>query len=366
MTPGWLDRWVQTDARRSRRGHRQSPRPLSTAARAQPRPARPGGRRRTRRLGGQPALLVAAVVAAAGVVLAVGLRLLDGDGKSPLLPPLSADRDIATRASITPRAHLFGDTVRARLHVVVDRRRIDPDDLRLSARFDPYERRDRRDFGRLTYIRYTIGLRCLARACLRLPARSVIALRPARIHYQAVETGKGERVVRVPWPRTSVASRAIASIDVIEEIGQLAGELVWRADLSDLPAASYRVPAGLIQGGLAATSFALFLVGGAVGARELRRRRPQPVAPRPRLRRLPPLEHALVALEHAQAHGEAREQRKALESLSRELAASGLDELAATAKHLAWSADAPAPEPTASLLATVRELIEEQRDAQPA
>ena len=73
--------------------------------------------------------------------------------------------------------------------------------------------------------------------------------------------------------------------------------------------------------------------------------------------KLTPLERAIAVLERAQKQGIEREQRLALDRLARELRTGGQHELAGTARELAWTADVPGPDRTATLSEQVRAVI---------
>jgi hypothetical protein len=77
-----------------------------------------------------------------------------------------------------------------------------------------------------------------------------------------------------------------------------------------------------------------------------------------RTRRIPahltPIERALVLAEHAAAHGEVDESRKALERLAEELRKRQAGAQADDAERLAWSESGPSPETVAELATSVR------------
>ena len=83
------------------------------------------------------------------VILPVALLAgCSGDGDQAAPPP---GRALALSTALTPKAHLFGEVVQARLDVIVDRKRLDPDRIRPTLDFLPYRiqggvRRSRDDF----------------------------------------------------------------------------------------------------------------------------------------------------------------------------------------------------------------------------
>jgi hypothetical protein len=138
----------------------------------------------------------------------------------------------------------------------------------------------------------------------------------------------------------------------------------WRADLTSLPAATYRLAPGvlvaLLLGG--AVLAALAAVGLAYVAWP--RRAPPPPEPEPELPPEPvlsPLEQALALLEESVRSDGAAEQRRALELVAEELelAEWGDRDLARTARALAWSEGVPPVDQTNRLAARVRSALPE-------
>ncbi len=95
--------------------------------------------------------LLLALVAASLLVLFGGCG---GDESEPAPPP---GRSFATSRSLTPTAHLFGDVVEARLDVIVDRERFDPDSVRATLDFLPYRIQSRGQTLRATTSRTSRG-----------------------------------------------------------------------------------------------------------------------------------------------------------------------------------------------------------------
>src|SRR5438132_12439622 len=118
------------------------------------------------RLLGALALAALAGAVALAVVLAGGRSSGSGQRSGADTRPA-----VRAQASVSPTAFLFGDTVRARVQVLVDRRRVDPRDVKVDARFSPYSlvagpTRDVRSAGPVTLVTYTVALRCLGVACV--------------------------------------------------------------------------------------------------------------------------------------------------------------------------------------------------------
>jgi hypothetical protein len=167
------------------------------------------------------ALLGGAALAAAGVVAGIVLLALavshGGNGGSQLPNGVP----IAVQGTIAPTVAFFGDAIQARLDVAVDRRKAGPDRVRIATDFRPFERlatqRTRRHAGRITYIRQTYTIRCLARQCLQvLPSvaaaaggaqvsgRRATLFRPARVYVTGRSTVSP---LLVQWPTVETLTR---------------------------------------------------------------------------------------------------------------------------------------------------------------
>lgn len=296
--------------------------------------------------------MVGAALRAGGLALVLLLLASAPAAGEPPRPPA-----IGVNPSLSPRVSLFADELVARVEVIVDRRQLDPDRVRLQARYAPYQpvgrvTVSRRDAGRLTKLRYTARLRCLTNACAPATARRRIALRPARVVY-ALPDG-AERSLSFRWPRLLVGSRLDAA-DVARN------REPWRADLYGLPGVSYRVPPLAARVGLLAAA-ALLLAAAALIALWTLGVRALPIRRRAAPQAQAPLERALELVERARLRGGAGHRRKALELLALELARHGEAHLAEDARELAWSQAAPEPEPTGALALRVRRALATARN----
>lgn len=316
--------------------------------------------------------LVAAIVA---VLLVVTLSGHEQPSTAGSLPPGQA---LSATWSLFPRTHLFGDTVHVRVDATVDRRRVDPNLLRLETHFKPYKRigplsRTRRDVGHYTQVVYRMDLRCVDPAC----AAGVGAIR--RIHVEAarlVYRGKSQRGPVAPiaheWPVMLAFSRLdpadlAARARGVTPFGQNPNKVAkqplppWRVD-SELAPVSYSLRPNSV--------FWVAIVGALllVGAAGLLLRPYLPELTFLRRRREPgPLEQALAVVESACASGLEERERKALELLGSELARGGETKLAESARALAWSQpDPPEPALTTALAVDVRELIERRSNGHGA
>lgn len=273
---------------------------------------------------------------AALAALAVVLAGCAGGGDEQLMPP---GRTLAASADVLPRTSLFGDTLIARVVVSLDRRRVDPDDLELRARFGPYERIgdvqvERQDVGSQTQLVYTMRLRCVQFRCLPRggslggESRTQFRFPPARI---------GSLTVR--WPPVEVASRINPS-----ELQAFR----YRATVAPLPKASARVaPRTLAMASLVSAALLALLAFATLGRAVVRawRRRPE--------LDLPPVERALLFLQWTR---DGEDRRRALELLAEALDDEEQGELARAARKLAWSDAPPSAEAASELANRVREV----------
>lgn len=301
------------------------------------------------------ALLALAVVP---VVLLAGCSE-DSDQAAP--PP---GRAIATSRALTPTAHLFGDFVRVRFDVIVDREKLDPDGVTAKLDFLPYRiqagvTRSREDFSHFTRLRWEATLRCVTIACVPSRLDSVLGdqegrgerrtyrFKPARVTYENPQNGKVSTLRVVSWPPLDAISRLSPDEEPIPAYASLGPGGEFSATLVPVAEPSYRVPAWLLGGALVLAAIALLAFPATLVAREVRRRRPQEVSgPGPTS-----LELALLRVERARDGGSAEEQREALEALAFELDGDGR---AARVRALAWRPQPPAADETTTLLADLR------------
>ena len=254
---------------------------------------------------------------------------------------------------LEPEQHLFGDAIRARLELVVDADRVDPDTLEVGANFDPYKvlrpvRRTRSDTGSITRIRYDYLLGCLTAACLPKGSGRV-EIGGTAVNYTRRGSSQADAAT-IEWPPIRAAGRI--SPDELEQAS-------LRAELRDLPEPTYRVSPRAVE--LVALLIAvLFAAAAAVlvlrllpldrlavwfGARRVDRRTP--------------LEQALALVRESSESGTAEEERRALERLAVELRRARNPELAHDASRLAWSQARPVETGVDSLSDGVERAISE-------
>jgi hypothetical protein len=314
------------------------------------------------------------VRAAASFIAGVGLLVAGCGGGGREVPALPTGQFMAVEQSLTPPVQLFAEPVVARVDVLVDGERFDPDRVRVAGFFQPYELdgevvRERRDQGRYTHLRYEFTLRCLVWECLphtedpgatpvsvaggveRPPPpggardRKVHKLRAARVLYDDPQEGT-QRVRNVTWPEVVSVSRLNFSDYDVSVLG-----FPFEASVTPLPEASYRFPPTLVGIGLLVAALALLALPTGLVVSAFRRK-PAPVVDEEEPE-LPPLERALRLVEWA-CEGDAEERREALEALAGELDTEDAV-LAGEARRLAWSRELPSPDAAADLVRRVRE-----------
>jgi hypothetical protein len=294
------------------------------------------------------AVVLAALIVAGGVVAGVVLTTAPG-APTPALPATG----ILVRGSIAPRDTLFGDTVYARIDVLYDPRRIARASLAVEHGVSPYQIQGgpeikRGRVGSARRVTYILRTTCFDHACLPpnplSDGREEFPLPGISINYRRVHGG--EDTIAVPLPTVEVASRLkpheAATLNAPPHPPVRAGSI-------PLPV-RYGVSPTLLVALLLAGSAVLFAAAGLLtvrfGPRFRRRARP-----------LTPLERALQLVERSRTAGVVREQRKALELLAYELGRSGEDDLALSARVLAWSEPGPHADATTALAGQVRETM---------
>lgn len=273
---------------------------------------------------------------AAGAVLLAGLAgVLAWQSWDSSAGPVLGEEPIAGTALLEPEQHLFGDAVRARLELILDRNRIDPDSVEVGANFQPYRalrpvEQTRTDSGPITKLRFDYLVGCLTAACLPKGGGRV-ELGGAAIEYR-LQGDAVPQTATVEWPPLRAAGR----IDP-DRLAQAA----LRAELRDLAPPSYRLSPKTVE--LVVLLLAvLFAAGAAILAiRFLPLDRIAAWLGARRADRRSPLERALALVREAAAGGRPEEGRRALERLAHELRATSNPDLASDASKLAWSRGVP-------------------------
>lgn len=305
------------------------------------------------------ALAAVALVSAAVVVVLAWNGGDAAEGASPAVSP-----DVQAQGSLSPRIALFGDTIKARVDVTLDRSLYDVGSVRVATTLAPWEivgkaERARRDVGATTHLSTTFVLRCLTDACTPVRAASPLDFLAARVTYRELGDESARREsIEVDWPQLVAYSRIIPAESEVSTSG---ATISWRADVASLPGVSYRAAPGVVL--LLLLSGGIGLAGAGFGLAYLAwpRRKPAPPpepAPEP-LPSLTPLEQALVVLEESARSDGAGEQRRALELVAEELEKWGDADLSGSARMLAWSPDVPGVEQTTALAARVRAELDQ-------
>ena len=309
------------------------------------------------------------------VLLAAALASLGAGCGGSETRPLPQGRAMAASWSIAPVVALFGEPVEARVDVLVDREQLDPERIAFEPDFTPFEvvgdpSVSRRDLGGFTQLQYEWTLRCITLGCIKLVnggpqpiqpggipppvtgqggfgERKTVRLKPVPISYED-EDGKTRVLRRVAWPDVQSISRLNLADTSTTGIG-----FPFRASVTPLPAATFRISPWLLGPLLLAVAVALIVFAGVVFWRVLRRE-PAPVVEETGPE-LTPLERALQLVEWSCGQANGTDRRKALEVLASELATDGRPDLVDDARGLAWSHAPPSPEAAGRIVTRVRE-----------
>jgi hypothetical protein len=294
------------------------------------------------------AALAAAVVLVLALVAALAWRAWDTAEEGSLAEPISVN------GTIGPPQHMFGDPIRARLEVVLDAERVNPDSVKVRANFTPYRplqppTQTRSSAGSITRLRFDYRLACLTYRCVPLRGQKRFELKNAAVEYNT-RSGGSVRTEEIDWPTLTVS-------------GRIAPNRFWeaqtRAEFRELAPPTYSVRPGLI----AAVALPLAVIFGAAALVLILRLLPLArIAERLGLKtvdRRTPLERALAQVRETSTPDRAEEGRRALERLAHELRRARNPELAGTATELAWSRQFPADGRLTRLSGEVERLISE-------
>jgi hypothetical protein len=319
--------------------------------------------------------LLALLVAALALV-AAGCA---GDDEVAALPE---GKFIAASQTMSPKVALFAEPVTARVDVLVDRERFDPDRIEIGANFKPYERdgeirRTRRDQGQYTHLRFEYTLRCLVYECLPevgggppqvqpggIPPpvtsqgggfgeRKTVSLPAASVVYDDPEKGK-QPVTNVSWPVAQIVSRLNFGDTQVTGIG-----FPFEASTTPLTEPTYRLSPGVLAAGLIGLALLLLALPVALIVRALRKEDGIVEEAEPELS---PLEKALRLVEWSRDQS-LEERREALEALAFELDEPE-PELAREARRIAWTPPEPDPEAMGLLVEAVRAALPAESEAE--
>lgn len=281
-----------------------------------------------------------------------GLLSADAAAIPPVVGYGPPDTDpISGTGFIHPQNHMFGDTIRARIQLIVERNRVNPASLDVDADFAPYRLLEpaevtRTDVGKKTWLVYDYVLACVTKRCVR-PGAGHLELAQAEINYKQRGVANA-KAYTIAWPRL----RVVARIDPTRlEFAEP------RAEARSLPAVSYRISPRTLSIVAAALAVVFALAAVALLLRLLPLHR---LAAHLGFRVRPrgtPLERALALVREAERSGTPEEGRRALERLAVELRRSRSPGLAHAASRLAWSHERPVGAGVARLSDDVEQMI---------
>jgi len=288
--------------------------------------------------------------------------LAAGCGRSDGVRALPPGSFVSATASLSPTIQLFGDMLTADVDVIVDRRRLDPNRLRVKTAFAPYEQVSktevtRHDASDLSRLRYRIRLRCLERSCLTASLGTIVdpsggaprifRFEPAQLLY-ADPGAKQPRLLRsVRIPPLEEVSRINA-----QNSNEVYG-FPFRGTVTPLPSLTYGIAPPALAALLLLAALALLVLPATLIIRRVRRRQPPPEEPEPELSSL---ERAIGLVEWSRDRTDGSERRAALEALAVELDALASAELADETRAAAWSPAVPSPDEAGRLVSIVKEL----------
>jgi hypothetical protein len=293
------------------------------------------------------AAIVVLVLALAGLL---AWRMWDTPPQGSLSEP------VAVNATLGPQQHLFGDPLRARVEVILDADRVDPDTVKLRPNFAPYRslqpvRRSQTASGAITRLRFDYMLGCLTYRCVPRGQQRRFELRNATVEYRT-RGATGVQTEEIDWP-------------VLNATGRISASRFWEAQLrsefQELGPPTYRVAPTLVE----AVALVLAVIFGAAALILILRLLPLArIAERLGLKtvdRRSPLERALARVQETATTAERPDEgRRALERLAHELRRARNHELAGAASQLAWSRQFPADGRLTALSGEVERLISEE------
>jgi hypothetical protein len=295
------------------------------------------------------AALAGLIVVAVGVIGVLAWRIWDSDEQGALTEP------IAVHATLAPPQHMFGDPLRARVEVILDARRVDPESVKLrDVSFAPYRplqpaTRSQDTSGSVTRIRYDYRLACLGYRCLPQPdVQRKFELRNATVEYRT-SGGGTPKTEEIDWPTLQATARIPPS---------RLWEAKLRADYRDLGSPTYSFSPRLVQ--FVALTLAVLFAAGAL-LLTLRLLPLARIAERLGLKTVDtrtPLQRALARVHETAERPD--EGRRALERLAHELRLVRRYELAGTASQLAWSRQFPADGRLTALSNDIEQLSSEE------
>ena len=271
----------------------------------------------------------AATCAAAAALLAALLWPTAGEEGAP------PERALSAQAVFAPAVAGFGDTVTARLSVVLDNRVFDPSTLHVTFPLAPLDIvgrtvRHRADRGAASTITYTVSVACLGEQCVAKGESARVSPATPSLTVRR-RTGGTEHVA---------VRRAVLAVDRrVGAAAVAAARPPFRSD-ADVPAVSYRISPVALTSILAAVAALLAAAGGATMAAAVVRRGRGASSSRGS-----ELARALALVRAAEARS-AEDRRRAVGLVARLLAGCNRP-LAERGDDLAWSRPPPSGDSTA-------------------
>lgn len=255
-----------------------------------------------------------------------------------------APEPLTIRTSLTPAAVSFGDTVLARIDVIVDPDMVRPETVHtvyslapLTLLAPPVAHRVVR--GRTTVVTYELRAACLSDQCVSAAGRARPTLDPARA--DAVRRDGARVGSAISWPQLEIVGR-VSAADVA------AARPPFRVDTS-VPAVTYRIAPATLARLLDIAAALLVAAGLTLGAFALRHRAAAPATRGDALQRA-------LALARASRERPGPDRRSALGLVARLLTPRDR-QLARTVDDLAWSRPTPTPERLTDVLDEVEQEI---------
>jgi len=255
------------------------------------------------------------------------------------------ERALSARTAFEPAAASFGDTVAARLSVVIDKRVLDPSTLHVIFPLAPLDTvgrtiRRRVDQGDTATITYTAHVACLGERCIAKGESASVSPAAASLEIERRAGG----TLHVTAARSAlIVDRRVGAAAVA------AARPPFRGDLA-APAVSYRLSPSVLTAILAAVAAVLAALGaGLVATAVLRPSRTAPSL------RGSELERALALVRSAEARS-AEDRRRAVGLVARLLARRDRA-LSGTGDDLAWSRPPPSGESAARFADEVEQKV---------
>jgi hypothetical protein len=267
-------------------------------------------------------------------------------GRTLAVSPSAQGAPLEVRTSIASTVG-FGDSVTARVVVLLRPAVVESDRLRVTAALEPFTQLaapnvlSRRSRAGVDVVTYELMATCLDQRCVAPRGDRQLRLPPVRAEVPA-RTGSLVSVIQ-PWPRVTIRGR-------VDPSDLTRSPLPFQSDLS-APRVTYRIAASKLAAVLALIALALALTAIALASMHIVRS-----ARRRRVVETTDLERALALARSAESRSP-EDRRRALGLLARVLGSRG-QRLAPATSTLAWSAPLPSPRSISTLVEQVEREVE--------